>query len=264
MSEPNFPEYARKSGKKVPIVHFPETAASIEKVINSESEVYTFPGQCAMCNANGEERMVHINIPYFKEVVVMSFTCDECGYKNNEVKAGGAISQFGQKISVYVSKPEDLTRDILKSETAGVEIPELELTLEHGSLGGRFTSVEGLVSTMRSELQQNPFICGDSANTNTKEKFSILIDKFNEHLTLQKPFTLIIDDPLGNSFVQNLFWPEPDPKLKIEQYKRSFEMDEQLGLNDIDTGETTSKEVTIEKGPNNADEQDLSSKNQTL
>jgi zinc finger protein len=35
----------------------------------------------------------------------------------------------------------DLKRDVIKSDTASVEVPELELELSHGSLGGVYTTV---------------------------------------------------------------------------------------------------------------------------
>ena len=40
----------------------------------------------------------------------------------------------------------NLQRDVLKSNTARVDIPELELTMLMGTLGGIYTTVEGLVS----------------------------------------------------------------------------------------------------------------------
>lgn len=48
------------------------------------------------------------------------------------------------------------------------------------------------------------------------------------------PFTLILDDPAGNSFVQSLFDDYKDDKnLEISRYTRSFEQNEELGLNDM-------------------------------
>jgi len=44
----------------------------------------------------------------------MSFTCDQCGYKNNEIKAGGPIAEKGRRIALRVMKPEDMARDLLK------------------------------------------------------------------------------------------------------------------------------------------------------
>jgi zinc finger protein ZPR1 len=44
----------------------------------------------------------------------MSTNCEHCGYKDNEVKSGSAISDKGQKIILKVEDRDDLSRDILK------------------------------------------------------------------------------------------------------------------------------------------------------
>ena len=75
--------------------------------------------------------MVAVDIPYFKEVIIMATNCDQCGYRSNEVKgqiansnevltdaAGGAISSKGKKLTLNIKTAEDMTRNILKSETA--------------------------------------------------------------------------------------------------------------------------------------------------
>ena len=41
---------------------------------------------------------------------------------------------------------EDFRRDVLKSDTAQLELPELELVLEMGTLGSMYTTVEGLLN----------------------------------------------------------------------------------------------------------------------
>ena len=44
------------------------------------------------------------------------------------------------------------------------------------------------------------------------------------------PFTIQLDDPSGNSFIQNPFAPTKDPQLKVGHYRRSPEQDLALGL----------------------------------
>lgn len=44
----------------------------------------------------------------------MSTNCNACGYRDNEVKSGGAVSEHGKKITLKVEDAEDLGRDILK------------------------------------------------------------------------------------------------------------------------------------------------------
>ena len=52
-------------------------------------------------------------------------------------------------------------------------------------------------------------------------------------MSAAKPFTLILDDPVSNSYLQNLYAPDPDPNMIIEEYERTFEQNEELGLNDM-------------------------------
>ena len=47
------------------------------------------------------------------------------------------------------------------------------------------------------------------------------------------PYTLILDDPLANSYLQNLYAPDPDPNMTIETYDRTWEQNDDLGLNDM-------------------------------
>ena len=65
-------------------------------------------------------------------------------------------------------------------------------------------------------------------------------------INVEMPFTVILDDPMANSFVQSLYAPDPDPQLHEEEYERSFEQNEELGLNDIKTENYAAQEETEE------------------
>jgi zinc finger protein len=67
------------------------------------------------------------DIPHFKEVIIMAFDCSFCGFRNSEVKGGGAVPTLGTQVKLVVTGPDDLKRDILKSDSAEVIIPELDL-----------------------------------------------------------------------------------------------------------------------------------------
>jgi zinc finger protein len=75
----------------------------------------------------GEVRMCIASIPFFKEIIIMAFTCDECGYKNTEIKDGGGIPDKGKKIVFKVNEASDLNRDVFKAESCELMIPELDL-----------------------------------------------------------------------------------------------------------------------------------------
>ncbi|KAF9275148.1 hypothetical protein BGZ88_002523 [Linnemannia elongata] len=195
-------------------------------------DVLSFPANCSSCNAPSDTKMHILDIPHFKEVIIMSTTCDECGYKSNEVKAGGPVSEFGKRIILKIEDPEDMSRDILKSETCGLSIPEIDLELNSGTLGGRFTTVEGLLRQVHEELSSK--VPAESENQPERRRvFTKFLDKLEQVMSLEIKSTLILDDPLGNSYLQNLYAPEPDPAMTIEEYKRTFEQNEALGLNDM-------------------------------
>ena len=49
----------------------------------------------------------------------------------------------------------------------------------------------------------------------------------------KRPFTVILEDPLANSYLQNIYAPDPDPNMTIEMFDRTWEQNEELGLNDM-------------------------------
>lgn len=53
---------------------------------------------------------------------------------------------------------------------------------------------------------------------------------------------IVLDDPAGNSYLQNVYAPEQDPEMEIVYYERTFDHNEELGLNDmkLDNYEETS------------------------
>lgn len=58
-------------------------------------------------------------------MLVFSFICSHCGSHQTETKNAGPINKFGKKMILEVSSPADLKRDVYKSESASIEIPEL-------------------------------------------------------------------------------------------------------------------------------------------
>ncbi|GAA5905998.1 zinc finger-containing protein ZPR1 [Sporobolomyces salmoneus] len=201
-------------------------------------EVLSFPGVCSLCGSELETLMKTVNIPHFKDIILMSTNCHDCGYRDTEVKSGGAIADKGRRITLKVEESDDLSRDILKSETAGLVIPEIDLELNPGTLGGRFTTLEGLLNQVYEELDASSFAKGDAAAAGAGTRQSGMdsfLTNLKKAINVEMPFTVILDDPMANSFVQSLYAPDPDPQLHEESYERSFEQNEELGLNDIKT-----------------------------
>ncbi|KAM3350173.1 hypothetical protein ACQJBY_022766 [Aegilops geniculata] len=213
-----------------------EIAATLCRYTAPE-EVDTLPSTCGACGAACVTRFFATKIPYFREVIVMAASCDLCGYRNSELKPGGEIPAKGKKITLHVQTVKDLSRDVIKSDSAAVKVPELELELSMGTLGGIVTTVEGLIVKICEALERvHGFQLGDSTNEWKKKKWDDFQQRLSKLLSLQEPWTLIIDDALAASFVApatDLI--EDDSQLLIEDYERSWEQNEELGLNDMDT-----------------------------
>ncbi|XP_060702633.1 zinc finger protein ZPR1 [Hemiscyllium ocellatum] len=208
------------------------------------NEVLQFSTNCPECNAPAETNMKLLQIPHFKEVIIMATNCGTCGHRTNEVKSGGATEPLGTKITLRITDPSDMTRDLLKSETCTVSIPELEFQLGMGILGGKFTTLEGLLTDMKELIiAKNPFFAGDSSAPEKSEKLREFGQKLDEIIAGKREAHIILKDLAGNSYLQNLYAPDPDPEMKIEKYERTFEDNEELGLNDMKTENYQEQEI---------------------
>uniref|UniRef100_A0A8D0AGJ6 Zinc finger ZPR1-type domain-containing protein n=1 Tax=Sander lucioperca TaxID=283035 RepID=A0A8D0AGJ6_SANLU len=96
---------------------------------------------CMNCFKNGMTRLLLTKIPFFKEVIISSFSCAHCDWSNTEIQSAGRIQDQG--------------------------------------------------------------VC----------------------------YTLKVK----TNYVQNVYAPDPDPEITIEKYTRTFEQNEDLGLNDMKT-----------------------------
>ncbi|XP_065055965.1 zinc finger protein ZPR1-like [Rhopilema esculentum] len=202
--------------------------------LDLKEEVLQFPCNCHNCNSPAVTNMKIVQIPHFKEVIIMATNCDKCGYRTNEVKSGGGVEPCGVKITLKMTDASDLNRDVLKSETCQVMIPELDFEVGSGSIGGRFTTVEGLLTSIKEQLETScPFFTGDSAVSDSKQQMKEFVGKLDQIIQGENFVTIVLDDPVGNSYIQNVYAPDPDPEMTVEKYERTFQQNEEYGLNDM-------------------------------
>ncbi|VDO49579.1 unnamed protein product [Onchocerca flexuosa] len=64
---------------------FSELSADNEDVTPMEVE-----SLCVNCHQNGITRILCTRIPFYRQIIVMSFSCAHCGYSNNELQSGEA------------------------------------------------------------------------------------------------------------------------------------------------------------------------------
>lgn len=87
---------------------------------------------------------------------------------------------------------------------------------------------------MKDQLSDHMF--RDSQDLHSKERMDAFLRRFDEIVDGERAITIVLDDPAGNSYVQSMRDDDlPDEGLRISQYERSVEQNEDLGLNDMKT-----------------------------
>ena len=86
---------------------------------------------------------------------------------------------------------------------ASIRIPELEWDIGMGCVAGKFTTLEGILNDLKTELiDKNPFAAGDSSvHEGRKERFEQFKNNIEKLLNLEMDATFELDDPSGNSYI---------------------------------------------------------------
>ena len=220
-----------------------EDGGGMDDVDILEGKTYNLPTSCPGCTKIAQMLIQKVNIPHFKEVVLMNTNCNDCGYQTKDVKTGGEVSAKGKRIWLEVKSPKDLHRDILKSQSCLLRIPEFELSVQPGTMGGRFTTLEGLLTQLRDELKSSIYDVGDesapsdSMTERDKQKWSDFFAQIDKAIAVEIPYTVVMEDPLADSYCQNFDIPGSgnDPQLRSDEYDRTEEEEDELGLTDMQT-----------------------------
>ena len=75
------------------------------------------------------------------------------------------------------------------------------------------------------------FQLGDSALPSQRNEWAAFFAQLTDYQALNEPWTLILQDPLANSFISPITEDlAADPRLTLEDYVRSAEEDEDFGI----------------------------------
>jgi zinc finger protein len=129
-------------------------------------------------------------IPFYKEVILASFSCPHCNFENNEIQSAGEIQKEGVEFRLEVREKVDLDRQMVKSDYASVSIPELELEIPPASQKGEVTTIEGVLQRVVEGLKQDQ----DRRLTTAPDEFQQIEDfilKVESFRRLEAVFTLV-------------------------------------------------------------------------
>ena len=116
-----------------------------EQVLENEENkpMHEIESLCMECGKQGITRLLPTYIPFFREVIVMSFSCPHCGNRNSEVQSAGEIQPKGCTYTIHITNKKDMNRQIIKSEFCTLSVPELQLQIP--ARRGQITTVEGIL-----------------------------------------------------------------------------------------------------------------------
>ncbi|KAL0912773.1 hypothetical protein M5K25_016176 [Dendrobium thyrsiflorum] len=108
-------------------------------------------------------------------------------------------------------------------------IPELDFEIPPEAQRGTLSTVEGILKRAADELEvlQEERRKVDPGTAEAIDKFLINLRSFAEG---SASFSFILDDPAGNSFIENPYAPMQDPSLSIKFYERTPEQQATLGF----------------------------------
>ncbi|PBP23204.1 ZPR1 zinc-finger domain-containing protein [Diplocarpon rosae] len=214
-----------QSGQKDPAANGQESPDNLD---HDESKVVDeIESLCMNCKENGTTRLLLTRIPFFREIIIMSFFCPHCSFRNSEIQSAGEIQQKGSHYELRLRVPEDFARQVVKSDTCVVKFIELDIEVPAGR--GQLTNVEGLLSMVLEDLEVGQAARKDQA-PEVYAKIEEIIAKGKDMLAYNSfPFRVSLDDPAGNS------WIEPNQKDGVgkwskTEYARTPEQNEALGL----------------------------------
>jgi zinc finger protein len=155
--------------------------------------------------------------------------------------------------TVKVLDREDLNRQLVKSSSCTVIIPEYELTIP--AKRGQLTTIEGLIRDTVSDLGADQPLRKIQDEATWKKIEDILTplrqilpnngEELEENENVQRksdesrvvgtvvPFTVKLDDPSGNSFLEFID-SMADPKWSFREYNRTKEQIAELGMAEAD------------------------------
>ncbi|GMF07890.1 unnamed protein product [Ambrosiozyma monospora] len=157
---------------------------------------------CMNCHKDGVTRLLLTSIPYFREVIIMSFECQHCGFKNSEIQPASTIQQRGAKYVLKVEDKKDFNKQVVKSESASCKFVELDIEIP--AKKGQLTTVEGLLQEMIDDLEMDQ-PQRKEVQPEIYEKIEEFLKKVRATINCEEgtlPLTFYVDDPAGNSWIE--------------------------------------------------------------
>eukprot|EP00049_Salpingoeca_infusionum_P010178 m.172039 g.172039 ORF g.172039 m.172039 type:complete len:163 (-) comp14569_c0_seq2:2436-2924(-) len=125
------------------------------------TKLISIPTVCPTCSADVTGVVMHVDMPEFAGKLLNQVKCPYCGFVKTDVVSKDIMTDMGRKFTLKLCAESSWkTRNIMKSSTATVTIPEVGLE-GATTAGGTFTTVEELLLNIREEVSSTvtPSLC---------------------------------------------------------------------------------------------------------
>jgi zinc finger protein len=154
------------------------------------------PSHCPLCQREISFIYQTEDIPFFRSLLIISARCEDCGfrYTDTQLLANSEPSRW----ELAVRAEEDLSVRVVRSMQGAVSIPELGVRIDPGpACEGFISNVEGVLSRIESVAAG----IAASGDEDEREAAVLFLEKIHLARDAAIPFTLIIEDPTGNSAI---------------------------------------------------------------
>ncbi len=149
------------------------------------------------------------------------------------------------RIECKINGKADLNRQVVKAETASLRLVELDFEIPANTQRGLLNTVEGFLMKSIEDLSADQPL-RKAADESLWQRIQAIINQLQVFVDGAQPFTVVLDDPSGNSYIENLAAPKPDPQMSITKYIRSDQQCQDIGIDP--EAEKAEREAEAERG----------------
>jgi len=153
-------------------------------------------GPCPLCGEEIEYIYQTENIPFFSDILMMCGLCEACGFRLTDTLI---LTDRGPvRYEFDVQSAEDLSTRVARSTSATIEIPELGISISPGpACQGFVSNIEGVLVRVEDAIRTTLLSADDEERRAALDGLETLASAKEGKI----PFTLIIEDPSGNSAI---------------------------------------------------------------
>lgn len=142
-------------------------------------------------------RSLDLDLPYFGEALQTTLLCPSCGYRHADLLLTRSCEPV--RYTLHAVRPEHWSARVARSASGTIRVPELGATMEPGPRAEAFVSnAEGVLRKFLDVVQGQEATAEDAAE---RARYAAVREHLQRILDEQEPFTLILEDPTGNSAI---------------------------------------------------------------